>query len=161
MAGVELPQFAQWLTVSMDNQGLSGRKLAKQLGYTDGMVVRWKKGERVPSPGTLIKIAKIFDVTPGRLLVTARPDEFPAADFGEPLAVPSPKAYRRRVREYLHSGTAPIREVDAQALDRMFAATELLRHGDGHIEGEVLDIIEEVRQIIRGERKTSDDRRAE
>jgi transcriptional regulator with XRE-family HTH domain len=149
----DLPRFARWLIVSMDNKGMSGRKLAKLLDYHDTSVSKWKAGEATPSVATLVKIAKIFDVPPTRLLVTARPDEFKAEDFGEPLPVPARAAYRTRIREHIRS--MPIEERDAQDLEELFAITQLMRDGEGgdlngHL-AKAVDALATLRKIIKGE----------
>ncbi len=148
----ELPRFAQWLAVSMDNLGLSGRKLAKLLDYHDTSVSKWKAGDAVPSVATLMKIAEIFDVPPPRLLVTARPDEFAEKDFGPPLEIPSRQAYWMRAQRHIKD--LPLEEHDARELQALLSITQMLRESDMPVNGQhraIADALTTIRKVVRGD----------
>lgn len=133
--------FAEWLSVSMDNAGLSGRKLAKMVGQTSTAVSKWTTGAAVPSMSNIHKLARIFKVPPGRLLATAR-----GPDWGEPLPVPSRIAYRERIRKHLMS--APdIAPEDAEAAGDLFEALHILRESGGT--QELRSTLDSLRSVIR------------
>lgn len=135
------PHFAQWLTVSMDNAGLSGRKLAKMMGQTSTAVSKWTTGAAVPSIENIRKLAEIFEVSPSRLLATAR-----GPDWGDPLAIPPRWAYRDRVRKYLR-GTPEIDKADAEAVGDLFEAMHIMKETGGTVE--LRNTLEALRSLIR------------
>jgi transcriptional regulator with XRE-family HTH domain len=136
------PHFAQWLTVSMDNAGLSGRKLAKMLGTTSTAVSKWTTGAAVPSIENIGKIAQIFEVPPSRLLATAR-----GVEWGEPLPLPTKHAYRDRIKRYIRS--APdIDEADAKAVGELFEALHIMREKGGGTQ-ELHATLEKLRAVVR------------
>lgn len=152
MPDVSRTPFAEWISVSMDNAGLSGRKLAKKLGVHDTNISHWKSGKAVPSVDTLRKIAQTFEVPYSRLLVTARPDEFPPNEFGEPLPVPEKLAYRKRIRKHIEQAPG-LDPRDARDVETVLALAYEIRNSDGdateelHKAAEALDVI---RRVIRG-----------
>lgn len=94
-------RFAQWLNMTMENQGIRAVTLAKKLKVTDSAVSRWRSGAGVPSMDACLRLAKILKVTdPMRLVVTAG-----LVDGGligvEPLPLPAPTARRKRIKEQL------------------------------------------------------------
>lgn len=133
--------FARWLSVSMDNAGLSGRKLAKQVGQTSTAVSKWTTGAALPSMDNIQKLARIFNVPPGRLLATAR-----GPSWGEPLPVPPRAAYRERIKRYIH-GAPEIDQADAEAVGDLFEALHILKEGGGT--AELRNTLDTLRAVIR------------
>lgn len=64
-------EFGRWLDVTMDNNKVSGRDLARLVGVTDGAVSRWRNGAVTPSVPFVQEIARALGADPLRLLVTA------------------------------------------------------------------------------------------
>jgi transcriptional regulator with XRE-family HTH domain len=93
-------KFAQWLSITMDNRGVSGNELAERLGVNISQVSRWRHGHTLPSLQTIDRIAHAFRVDPARLAVLAGRLPLDMAKV-EPLPMPEPKALTARVRDVL------------------------------------------------------------
>ena len=60
-------QFAAWLNLLMERQGLSQAELARTIGVADAQVSRWRRGQVVPTVRSLQRIADTFAVPRGTL----------------------------------------------------------------------------------------------
>lgn len=141
------PTFAQWLSVSMDNHGMSGKKLGALIGADGSAVSLWKNGKVIPSPPNINKIARIFGVPGPRLMATADPEQY--GDWGDPLPVPPRLALRKRIRKHL-SGTFP--DIDAAELrdiEAVLAAADAARASLGS-DTEIIKALEVIRSHVSG-----------
>lgn len=94
-------RFAQWLNLTMENNGMRAVDLAKKLKVTDSAVSRWRAGSGVPSMDACLRIARVFHVDdPMRLAVTAGLVDGDLIGI-KPLALPEPTARRKRIKEQL------------------------------------------------------------
>lgn len=55
--------FASRLTALRKNAGMTQIQLAESLNYSDKAVSKWERAESIPDAYTLLKIAKLFDVS--------------------------------------------------------------------------------------------------
>lgn len=63
--------FAEWLTRTLSERGISGGEVARALNVNDSAVSRWKNGKILPSLEALMDLADFLDVSPLQLAVTA------------------------------------------------------------------------------------------
>lgn len=98
MPGAEL--FGRWLDLTMTNRDIKGRALAKKLGVHDSAVSRWRSGQGTPVLDTTMKLAKLLDVDPLRLAVTAGLMDGDMIGV-KPLPLPEPTAQRLSVKAQL------------------------------------------------------------
>lgn len=92
--------FGRWLDLTMENRGIKGRALAKRLKVHDSAVSRWRRGLGTPTLDTTMKLAKLLDVEPLRLAVTAGLMDGDLANK-KPLPMPEPTAHREAVKRQL------------------------------------------------------------
>lgn len=126
-------RFAEWLDVSMDNEGMSKRELGQQIGMDSSNITHWVKGRSTPTPPTITKIAQVFGVPPVQLLVTARPEEFPEEVYGPPLEVPYDRTANRKAQELL---------------DQLSQLTSKVRAGDG-VDNHTLEALNVIRDLVK------------
>lgn len=91
-------QFGRWLDLTMTNRNITGRSLARKLKVDDASVSRWRRSLATPGMDTVVRMAKILNVDPLRLAVTAGLMDGPAVGI-EPLPMPEPTAQRNLVKE--------------------------------------------------------------
>ncbi len=96
------PDFGYWLDVTLSNQGMTGRELAKLVGVHDSAVSRWRAGHGVPTMEGIAKVAELFNVEPLRLAVTAGLVSAKVAGVSS-VDMPEPKGRREEVRARLRS----------------------------------------------------------
>jgi transcriptional regulator with XRE-family HTH domain len=93
-------QFGRFLDVTLDNLGISSRTVAQRLGMDDSAVSRYRNGVSLPSASVLADLARILDLDPLRLTVTA--GHVPADVAGvDPYPMPTPTAQRESVRRQI------------------------------------------------------------
>lgn len=94
-------QFAEWLDITLDNRGISGRNLAELIGVAENAVSRWRTGGSQPSAGNVARMADALDLDRQRLAVTAGVGtDFIPADV-KPYPMPEPTAQRDSVRRQI------------------------------------------------------------
>ena len=92
-------QFAAWLNLLMERQGLSQAELARTIGVADAQVSRWRRGQVVPTVRSLQRIADTFAVPRGTLDhqagYTTREQSGPEADDArDPLLASELRLYQ-------------------------------------------------------------------
>lgn len=92
--------FGRWLDLTMGNRGIKGRGLAKRLKVHDSAVSRWRSGGGVPGIDTCLRLAKILNVDPIRLAVTAGLMDGDLISV-RPLPMPEPTAQREHVKHQI------------------------------------------------------------
>jgi len=60
--------FAERLRELREEKGISINKLAKEIGVDHSTIVRWEKGDRVPTIDNLYLVAKFFNVSSDYLI---------------------------------------------------------------------------------------------
>ena len=130
--------LGRWLDTTMANRGLTNRALAKEVHVHESAVHNWRKGKNIPQMSTLQAIARILDVDPVRLAVTAGLWD---PDIAQPLPTPEPVAKRAKARRRAQ-----------ELLDELATLTEEIRDGeDGDqstIEDKTLDALSAIRALI-------------
>lgn len=96
--GAEL--FGRWLDLTMTNRSIKGRTLAKKLDVHDSAVSRWRSGQGAPALDTCMRLAKLLDVDPIQLAVTAGLMDGAIINI-DPLSLPEPTAQRMAVKSQL------------------------------------------------------------
>lgn len=93
--------FSEWLDITLENRGMSGRALAELMGVADEAISRWRTGASSPSRDNVVKMAEALDVDAVRLALTAAvlPPEF--APGVAPYPIPEPTAQRDSVRRQI------------------------------------------------------------
>lgn len=116
--------FSRWLDLTMENRGISGASLAKKLHVTDAAVSRWRNDAGIPRLDTVMKLARILDVDPLRLAVTA--GHMSGHEVGaQRLTLPEPTERRAKVKRALGkiAGlTARERQLLIDAYDERFTS---------------------------------------
>ena len=56
-------RFTQIFNEIMEERELTNYRLSKETGIAEGMVGFWRRGERIPSAESLIKLADHFDLS--------------------------------------------------------------------------------------------------
>lgn len=141
--------FGRWLDLTMGNQGIKGRTLARKLRVHDSAVSRWRSGQGAPAMDTCVKLAKLLDVDPIRLAVTAGLMDGDLVEV-EALPLPEPTAQRRAVRGQLEKLRLPPRERDQ--LIEFYEMTEQIRAVDGDQLDRANEALGVLRQVLRGEK---------
>jgi transcriptional regulator with XRE-family HTH domain len=92
--------FGAWLDATLSNKRIMSRTLAESVGVHDSAVSRWRAGAGLPTAEAVQGIARVLDVDPLRLMVTAGlvPERVAGV---KPLPAPEPTARRERVRKQL------------------------------------------------------------
>jgi len=60
--------FCERLKELREEKGISINKLSKEIGVDHSSIVRWEKGERIPSIDNLYLLAKFFNVSSDYLI---------------------------------------------------------------------------------------------
>ena len=60
--------FSERVKILRDSKGLSQKELADKLGMTRSLVSTYENGQKMPTYGKLIKLARVFDVSTDYLL---------------------------------------------------------------------------------------------
>lgn len=94
--------FGRWLDLTMANNKIKGRSLARAVKVHESAVSRWRAGSGVPSMDSCLRLAKYLDVQPLRLAVTAGLMDEDMAGM-PPLPMPEPTAYREAVKEQIRA----------------------------------------------------------
>lgn len=112
-------EFGEWLTLTLANRGMASRQLAEELGVADAAVSRWRTGASRPQMNSLTEIARVLNLDPLRLAVTAGviPGSLAQA---KPYPMPQPEAQRESVRRQI----ARIRGLSEAERDGLLAAYE-------------------------------------
>lgn len=63
--------FAEWLTKTLRERGITGGEVARALGVNDSAVSRWKNGKAAPGLDSVMRLADFLGVDPIDLAVTA------------------------------------------------------------------------------------------
>jgi transcriptional regulator with XRE-family HTH domain len=63
--------FAEWLTRTLAERGISGGEIAKALDVNDSAISRWKNGKASPGLESVMKLAEFLGVDAVALTVTA------------------------------------------------------------------------------------------
>lgn len=92
--------FGRWLDLTMANREIQGRQLARKLKVHDSAVSRWRSGQGVPALDTTMRLARLLDVEPLRLAVTAGNMDGELAGVA-PLPLPEATAARIAVKQQL------------------------------------------------------------
>lgn len=140
--------FGRWLDLTMGNQGIKGRTLARKLRVHDSAVSRWRSGQGAPEMDTCMRLAKILDVDPIRLAVTAGLMDGDLIGV-ETLPLPEPTAQRQAVRGQLEKLRLPPRE--REQLIEFYEVAEKIRTVDGDELARVNEALGVLRQVLRGE----------
>ena len=120
-------RFARWLALTMSNESITGRELAQKLGVDDSVVSRWRTGRGTPSMDSCLKLAKVLNVDPLRLAVTAGALDGKAVGL-EPLDMPSARAQRERIAHQLRN----IRGLSTQTVEQMLKAFDAAESDNHH-----------------------------
>lgn len=93
--------FGEWLEITLDNKGVTGRELGELIGVHEATVSRWRTGKALPGIDDLGRLADILGLDKQRLVVTA---DHPAAqllDGVQPYPMPTPTAQRESIRRQI------------------------------------------------------------
>lgn len=93
-------RFGRWLDLTMGNRGIKGKDLAKHLKVHDSAVSRWRSGAGAPEMDTCLRLAKVLNVDPIRLAVTAGLMDGELVGL-TPLPMPEPTARRQAVKRQI------------------------------------------------------------
>jgi transcriptional regulator with XRE-family HTH domain len=63
--------FAEWLTRTLSERGISGGEVARALDVNDSAVSRWRNGKATPGLESVMALADYLGVNPVALAVTA------------------------------------------------------------------------------------------
>jgi transcriptional regulator with XRE-family HTH domain len=111
------PDFGHWLDITMQNKQMTGGELARQMDVNESVVSRWRNGKSVPGLNNIFNLAKVFNVEPLRLAVTA--GVLPEGTVKvKPLPLPDPKPHLSHVYKQLEA----LRGVSVQQREAMFQA---------------------------------------
>lgn len=119
-------RFGEWLDITLDNRGIAGKTLAEQIGVNDSTISRIRGGASLPSMPVVSEIARVLDLDPIRLAVTASlipADSMPGV---EPYEMPKPTAQRESVRRQI----AHIRGLSDTGRDRLLEAYNEIAEGN-------------------------------
>lgn len=94
-------EFAEWLDITLENRGVSGRTLADQIGVHENAVSRWRSGTSTPTSDNVAKMARVLDLDARRLALTAGVLAPEFAPDVEPYPMPEPTAQRESVRRQI------------------------------------------------------------
>lgn len=84
--------FSAWLAAMIKLRGTTQRVIAREIGVNEGLISKWKSGERIPGHREIIALAGYFDVPLDRLMVTVTPSDLSPV---EPLEIPGAKERRQ------------------------------------------------------------------
>jgi transcriptional regulator with XRE-family HTH domain len=79
--------LAQLLRTHRESAGLGQRGLAERVAVTESAVSHWEHGKRVPDRDTCVRLARVLDIDPARVLRAAG---YATKDDQEKAAAPSP-----------------------------------------------------------------------
>lgn len=55
-------RFSRWMETAMQRRGLSGRHLAWRSGVDHSTISRLRRGQRLPTLGTALRLARVLGV---------------------------------------------------------------------------------------------------
>ena len=65
---MDFKKVAERIRELRHESGLSAVKLGKEVGLSDGAIINWENGKRVPTIEVIYKLSKFFNVTSDYLL---------------------------------------------------------------------------------------------
>lgn len=114
--------FARWLNLTLDNSGIKRGELAQQLGVHASAISQWAGGKRPIPRDKVAPLARILDVDPLALTVTAGIIDADVAR-ADPLPMPSPDALVAKMRKTLSAAGL----MTPDGLDRLAEVIQVLR----------------------------------
>ena len=94
--------FGEWLEITLENRGMTGRELGELLGGVhEATVSRWRTGKAIPSVEALGQLADLLGLDKQRLVVTAGHPAAQLLDDVQPYPMPVPTAQRESIRRQI------------------------------------------------------------
>lgn len=95
-------RFGRWLSLVMENRGISGTAIARHCKVHSSTVSRWRNGQVPPSMDAVVRLAKFLSIEePLRLAVTAGIVDGKLLGY-EPLPMPEPTMQRANVKKQIN-----------------------------------------------------------
>lgn len=94
--------FAEWLTRTLAERGISGGEVARALEVNDSAVSRWRNGKATPGLSSVLALAAFLNVPPVALTVTAGLMEESQAKVAR-LPLPNDTKSRTMVKDQIMS----------------------------------------------------------